>query len=220
MARALRAWVINPSGKNSVRNVQYEVSKRYLELSKFFHQQLSFLFVSVWWFPLRQKSAYVLCCSNVFLCCLCSICAYTYIPRVIHCMFLSAVEYTTKLQRERHTMQEEAEMLRKQIQELNSSIRYKLKNNKINKQIKTIKCKKMLLYAFEQVEFENKLCELAWYLVKTSTAPNDKRTLFVLPNLNIHQGCAVIFFTCETASDRLCVSISLMYLLKASSLIV
>jgi len=76
-------------------------------------------------------------------------------------MFLSAVEYTTKLQRERHTMQEEAEMLRKQIQELNSSIRYKLKNNKINKQIKTIKCKKMLLYAFEQVEFENKLCELA-----------------------------------------------------------
>ncbi|KAL9981009.1 hypothetical protein ACROYT_G009661 [Oculina patagonica] len=32
------------------------------------------------------------------------------------------VEYTTKLQRERHTMQEEAEMLRKQIQELNTSI--------------------------------------------------------------------------------------------------
>lgn len=32
------------------------------------------------------------------------------------------VEYTTKLQRERHTMQEEAELLRKQIQELNASI--------------------------------------------------------------------------------------------------
>lgn len=39
-------------------------------------------------------------------------------------MFISAVEYTTKLQRERHNMQEEAEMLRKQIQELNASIRY------------------------------------------------------------------------------------------------
>jgi len=39
-------------------------------------------------------------------------------------MFGSAVEYTTKLQRERQNMQEEAEMLRKQIQDLNTSIRY------------------------------------------------------------------------------------------------
>lgn len=37
--------------------------------------------------------------------------------------FCSAVEYTTKLQRERQTMQEEADLLRKQIQELNASIR-------------------------------------------------------------------------------------------------
>ena len=40
------------------------------------------------------------------------------------CVFDSAVEYTTKLQRERQSMQEEAEMLRKQIQDLNTSIRY------------------------------------------------------------------------------------------------
>ena len=38
--------------------------------------------------------------------------------------FDSAVEYTTKLQRERHAMQEEADQLRKQIQDLNTSIRY------------------------------------------------------------------------------------------------
>lgn len=38
-------------------------------------------------------------------------------------VFVSAVEYTTKLQRERQTMQEEADLLRKQIQELNASIR-------------------------------------------------------------------------------------------------
>ena len=38
--------------------------------------------------------------------------------------FCSAVEYTTKLQRERQTMQEEADLLRKQIQELNASIRW------------------------------------------------------------------------------------------------
>lgn len=41
---------------------------------------------------------------------------------------LSAVEYTTKLQRERQNMQDEAEMLRKQIQELNTSIRYALES--------------------------------------------------------------------------------------------
>ena len=40
------------------------------------------------------------------------------------CAFDSAVEYTTKLQRERHAMQEEADQLRKQIQDLNTSIRY------------------------------------------------------------------------------------------------
>ena len=39
-------------------------------------------------------------------------------------VFVSAVEYTTKLQRERQTMQEEADLLRKQIQELNASIRW------------------------------------------------------------------------------------------------
>ena len=38
-------------------------------------------------------------------------------------VLVSAVEYTTKLQRERQTMQEEADLLRKQIQELNASIR-------------------------------------------------------------------------------------------------
>lgn len=38
--------------------------------------------------------------------------------------FDSAVEYTTKLQRERHAMQDEADQLRKQIQDLNTSIRY------------------------------------------------------------------------------------------------
>ena len=52
---------------------------------------------------------------------------HMFTARVIECMFISAVEYTTKLQRERHTMQEEAEMLRKQIQELNTSIRYVIK---------------------------------------------------------------------------------------------
>ena len=63
----------------------------------------------------------------VVVTCFCVVCVplvHVYRPRVTHCMFISAVEYTTKLQRERHTMQEEAEMLRKQIQELNSSIRY------------------------------------------------------------------------------------------------
>jgi hypothetical protein len=35
-----------------------------------------------------------------------------------------AVEYTTKLQRERDKMLEEEEMLRKEIQSLHSSIRY------------------------------------------------------------------------------------------------
>ena len=39
-------------------------------------------------------------------------------------VFDSAVEYTTKLQRERHAMQDEADQLRKQIQDLNTSIRY------------------------------------------------------------------------------------------------
>ena len=42
----------------------------------------------------------------------------------LFCAFDSAVEYTTKLQRERHAMQEEADQLRKQIQDLNTSIRY------------------------------------------------------------------------------------------------
>ena len=58
-----------------------------------------------------------------------------YVSRSFACLFcfcfcfhfvlvlVSAVEYTTKLQRERQTMQEEADLLRKQIQELNASIR-------------------------------------------------------------------------------------------------
>lgn len=61
-----------------------------------------------------------------------------YVSRSFACLFcfcfcfhfvlvlVSAVEYTTKLQRERQTMQEEADLLRKQIQELNASIRWVL----------------------------------------------------------------------------------------------
>lgn len=62
--------------------------------------------------------SFVLCCGILFL-----FVMHMYKTRVTQCLFLSAVDYTTKLQRERHTMQEEAEMLRKQIQELNTSIR-------------------------------------------------------------------------------------------------
>ena len=59
-------------------------------------------------FPLRFSYVYLFVSCEVF----------------IFIFFIPAVEYTTKLQRERHTMQEEAELLRKQIQELNASIRF------------------------------------------------------------------------------------------------
>lgn len=85
-------------------------------------------------------------------------------------VFVSAVEYTTKLQRERQTMQEEADLLRKQIQELNASIRWVFIS--LWWSIKPVFCKRS--------KHKRKL-NIYNFIVKTApTQAQDKRKVLIL----------------------------------------
>lgn len=116
-------------------------------------------------------------------------------------VFVSAVEYTTKLQRERQTMQEEADLLRKQIQELNASIRWVFIS--LWWSIKPVFCKRS--------KRKRKL-NIYNFIVKTApTQAQDKRKVLILllpsrPFSRWKKSCCLCICACACACAHVCVA--------------